>query len=280
MQIIKDNINLRKYLTSNHLPGIRLGFVPTMGALHEGHLSLIRESVKNNDLTLCSIFVNPTQFTNREDLLHYPKSLEEDIKLLKDEGCAALFLPSEKMMYPEEPVIGFNMGYLDEIMEGGFRKGHFNGVVMIVSKLFNLIRPDNAYFGQKDLQQFVVLNTLVRELFFDINMVVLPIVREKDGLALSSRNRRMTEPERKVSVNFYKALLMAKQCIENGIGISQTKDMVVEYFNNIDGADLEYFEIVDSENLLPLAKFNNHQPKALCIAGFVGKIRLIDNFIF
>jgi pantoate--beta-alanine ligase len=279
MQIIKDKVILREYLTSNHLPHVTLGFVPTMGALHEGHLSLVKESVKNNDITLCSIFVNPTQFNNREDLLHYPQSLEEDTNMLKDVGCDALFLPSNKMMYPEEPVIGFNMGYLDQIMEGGYRKGHFNGVVLIVSKLFNLIRPDHAYFGQKDLQQFVVLNTLVRELFFDINMVRMPIVREKDGLAMSSRNRRMTEQERNVSVNFYKALLMAKKNLESGMEISHTKDMVLQYFSNIEGADLEYFEIVDSEKLLPVVTLKNNRSIALCIAGYVGNIRLIDNLI-
>lgn len=279
MQIIEDNGKLREYLTSQHLSGVKLGFVPTMGALHEGHLSLIRESVRNNDITLCSIFVNPTQFNNKEDLLHYPKNLEVDKSMLKDAGCDALFLPSDEEMYPNEPIIGFTLGYLNNIMEGSFREGHFNGVALIVAKLFNLVRPNNAYFGQKDLQQFAVLNIMVKELFFGINMIKMPIIREDDGLAMSSRNRRLNDRERKVSVNFYKALLLAKENLELGGEVGQTKKLVEDYFKTIDQVHLEYFEIVDSETLLPVNSIKKNISVALCIAGYVGKIRLIDNLI-
>jgi pantoate--beta-alanine ligase len=279
MQIIENSSNLGEYLTSVHLPGAKLGFVPTMGALHDGHLSLVKESVKNNDLTLCSIFINPTQFNNKEDLLHYPKSLEDDVEMLKNAGCDALFLPSEEMMYPKEPILSFKLGYLEEILEGRHRKGHFNGVVLIVAKLFNLVKPDNAYFGQKDLQQFVLLNTMVKELFFDITMVMMPIIRENDGLAMSSRNRRLSPGEREVAVNFFRALELARENLKMGMGTSKVKDDVVDYFRNIEGAELEYFEIVDRETLLPVMQIEDSQSTALCIAGYVGKIRLIDNLI-
>lgn len=279
MHILKNIDELRKYLTSHRLPGLRLGFVPTMGALHEGHLSLVRESVKHNDITLSSIFVNPTQFNNKNDLLHYPKTLEEDILMLKNEGCSAIFLPDNDIMYPNEPIIGFNIGYLDEILEGVFRKGHFNGVLLIVAKFFNLIKPDFAYFGQKDLQQYVVLKTMVDELFFDLQMIMMPIVREKDGLAMSSRNRRLDEKQRTIATGFYKALNIAKQKLDEGLTIAETKKLVETYFENREGVSLEYFDIVDSNTLLQVDKISKNESTALCIAGYVGEIRLIDNLI-
>ncbi len=279
MHILKNIDQLRKYLTSHRLPGSRLGFVPTMGALHEGHLSLVRESVKHNDITLSSIFVNPTQFNNKNDLLHYPKTLEDDLLMLKNEGCSAVFLPDNDIMYPSEPVIGFDIGYLDEILEGAFRKGHFNGVLLIVAKFFNLIKPDLAYFGQKDLQQYVVLKTMVDELFFDLQMVMMPIVRENDGLAMSSRNRRLDEKLRANATSFYKALNLAKHNLEEGLAITETKKLVEAYFENREGVSLEYFDIVDSNTLLQVDKISTTTSTALCIAGYVGEIRLIDNII-
>lgn len=279
MKIVKDIPDLRIFLTSVHVPGTSLGFVPTMGALHEGHLSLAKESIKNNDITVCSIFVNPTQFNNPDDLLHYPKSPEEDIRMLEEIGCDAVFMPDNQMMYPEPAVISFNIGYLDTILEGKFRKGHFNGVALIVSKLFNIVRPDNAYFGQKDLQQFVILNRLVKDLSYPINMVRMPIVREPDGLAMSSRNRRLNKEERKNALAFYQALKLAQENLQSGQTVNNTKSEVADFFQKQNKVKLEYFEIVDAETLLDVKEPFGGREVALVIAGYVGEVRLIDNFI-
>lgn len=279
MKIVKNIPELRRFLTSNHLPGVSMGFVPTMGALHEGHLSLARESIRYNDLTVCSVFVNPTQFNNPEDLLHYPKSPEDDIRMLKEEGVDAVFMPDNTMIYPESPVISFNVGYLDEILEGRFRKGHFNGVALIVSKLFNLIRPDKAYFGQKDLQQFVILNRMVKDLSYSIDMVRMPIVREPDGLAMSSRNRRLNKQERVWALAFYHALKLGQENLQSGRTVKDTKGAVLAFFEQQKGVKLEYFEIVDSETLLDVEEPLNGRETALVVAGYVGEVRLIDNLI-
>lgn len=279
MRIIKNIGELRNYLTSVHLPGVKLGFVPTMGALHEGHLSLVAESVNNNDITVCSVFVNPTQFNNPDDLLHYPKTPEDDIQMLRDAGCDAVFMPDNAMIYPEPPVIGFQLGYLDDILEGKFRKGHFNGVALVVSKLFNLVHPDSAYFGQKDLQQFVILKRLVQDLSYGIHMVRMPIVREKDGLAMSSRNKRLNTRERQSAVAFYNALNLAQKNLQSGQTVKDTKDAVSAFFEQDGEIRLEYFEVVDGETLFDVEDPVKDREIALCIAGFVGQVRLIDNFI-
>ena len=279
MQIFKDVATLRNYLTRIHPPSVGLGFVPTMGALHEGHLTLVRESVRNNELTACSIYVNPTQFNNTDDLARYPRSIGKDIELLENEGCDIVFTPDDAAMYPEKLPVSFDLGYLDKTMEGAFRDGHFKGVALIVAKLLNLIQPDVAYFGQKDLQQFIILDTLVRQLFFDVKMVRMPTIREADGLAMSSRNRRLTPEQRQNAPLLYQALTMAKENFKSGKGVKQTREAVYEMFNRHNHFKLEYFEIVDGRTLQPLEEGASTGSIAMCIAAYLGEIRLIDNII-
>ena len=277
MEIFEDIYTIREFLDLKHRKGQSIGLVPTMGALHEGHLSLVRSSVKENAITVCSVYVNPAQFNNVEDLKKYPNTREEDLLKLKGEACNVVWLPKDKEMYPDSAKIRFNFGALEETMEGRFRTGHFNGVALIVAKLFNIIRPTVAYFGQKDLQQFVIINQLARELRFDLNLKCLPVVREPDGLAMSSRNLRLNKMEREQAVIFFKALSAAKEALTHGASVAEAREHVSAMFGNQQGAVLEYFEIVDKESLKPLRELMDPDKVALCIAGHVGQIRLIDN---
>ncbi|MGK7391493.1 MAG: pantoate--beta-alanine ligase [Candidatus Cyclobacteriaceae bacterium M2_1C_046] len=279
MQIFEDIASLKQELKTSSYSRT-LGFVPTMGALHQGHISLIEASKKNNDLTICSIFINPTQFNNPEDLKKYPRTLEKDISMLIEAGCDYLFLPSDEELYGQNDLlIKINFGYLENIMEGKYRPGHFNGVGLVVSKLFNIVRPDKAYFGQKDLQQFSIIKHLVDELNFGIDLNCMPVIRESDGLAMSSRNINLNETARKKATAFYNALNKASKMLKDGMGIEQVKSDITGLFNNQEEANLEYFEIVNAHSLLPLKDYKKNDRTALCIAGYVGGIRLIDNVI-
>lgn len=279
MQIV-DNIESMREIVRNLKGRSTIGFVPTMGALHEGHLSLIRTCNKENDITICSIFVNPTQFNNSEDLKKYPRELDRDCDLLESNGCNYVFVPREGEIYSKaNPVIQFGFGYLDEVMEGKYRPGHFNGVATIVLKLFNIVDPDKAYFGQKDLQQFVVIKSLVDELDFNLQLRCMPIVREKDGLAMSSRNMRLKDESRKVAQIFSASLHRAKALLLHGDSIRSVKEKLQQEFDREQGANLEYFEIVNAQDLRPLGKADDKINIALCIAGYVGGVRLIDNVI-
>lgn len=277
MEIISEILQLRQYIRQIKLQDKTIGFVPTMGALHNGHIELIRASTKENDFTICSIFVNPTQFNNPKDLKNYPKDLDHDIEKLIEAKCNILFVPSAELMYEKELILNFNFGYLEEIMEGKCRPGHFKGVGLIIAKLFNLTDPNRAYFGTKDLQQLTIIRRLTNELFFDIEIVPVKTVRESDGLAMSSRNRLLSKEERKSSINLYYALLTAKEKLFEGESVDSVYDHIVNYFKTESSIELEYFEIVNTSDLRKINKIDNINEVSLCIAGQLGKVRLIDN---
>jgi pantoate--beta-alanine ligase len=277
MVIITDIHGLRQYIAEIRSSKKSIGFVPTMGSLHDGHLALVQASVTKNDITVCSIFVNPTQFNNSADLINYPRDTETDIKLLQNANCDMVFIPSTEDIYEKDYLLNLDFGYLEEIMEGKYRPGHFKGVGLVVTKLFNLVKPDNAYFGSKDLQQLAVIRTLTNELLFDIKIVPVETVREKDGLAMSSRNKLLSESQRKEAVDLYRALSEARHKLIEGDSVISVKKHVHDFFSLKSKIDLEYFEIVDSLDLKDIDQINDQNEVSLCIAGYLGKVRLIDN---
>jgi pantoate--beta-alanine ligase len=259
--------------------GAKIGFVPTMGALHDGHVSLVEQSWQNNDITVCSIYVNPTQFNNSDDFLKYPKTIETDTEMLQAAGCDFLFLPSDAEMYAAgSPRLSFRFGALEEVMEGSFRPGHFTGVGIIVSKLFNIVQPDVAYFGLKDLQQYLIVKQLVADLSVPVKIVGCPIIREEDGLAMSSRNKRLSEKQRAVAPLLQQALLWAQSQLTN-LSIGEIKNGVAQMLAKEPQFKLEYFEIANGISLESLNKYEANTPTALCIAAFLGDVRLIDNIL-
>ncbi len=276
MEILKEIKSLKAFL-SQKASSISIGLVPTMGALHAGHLSLIAASKRENQLTVCSIFVNPAQFNNPKDLEKYPRTLDRDVEMLKNSGCDVVFAPDAKEMYESEPTIKFDFGELDKILEGKFRPGHFSGVALVVAKFFHIIKPTIAYFGQKDFQQFKIIERLVTELKFDLQLKPIPILREADGLAMSSRNMRLNEAERKKAAVFYQSLSEAKKLLNSGGKISQVRDLVKQKCESVDGIKLEYFELANAKNLKAIESVTDKA--ILLIAGFVGEIRLIDNLL-
>jgi len=277
MQVFFEIKTLQEYLQNQRKLGKSVGFVPTMGALHQGHLSLIETAKNQNDIVVCSIFVNPTQFNNPHDLAVYPRTLEADCQMLEEANCDIVFAPSAAEMYPSLPTLKFDFGTLENVMEGKFRPGHFNGVGIVVSKLFNIVQPNKAYFGQKDLQQCAVINCLVKDLSFSLDLVICPTQREKDGLAMSSRNRNLSEEQRVIAPEIYKSLTAASELLKHQSSTA-VKQFVKEYFEVIEDIELEYFEISDFDTLLPIEELSVGKT-ALCIAAFMGKTRLIDNII-
>ena len=260
--------------------GKKVGFVPTMGALHEGHIFLVKQARKQNDIVVASIFVNPTQFNNKNDLLHYPRTLEADRELLEAAGCDFLFVPEVPEMYPdgvEEKGAKIDLGGLDKVMEGAHRPGHFAGVIQVVKKLFDAVGPCKAYFGEKDFQQLAVIRKMVKEWKMPVEIVPCPIVREKDGLAMSSRNVRLTAEERKIAPVISQALFKAKEGWKDH-SIAGTRDIVTAVINSQPLLKLEYFEIADAETLQP-AKEGQKQNVVACIAVHLGAVRLIDNVV-
>lgn len=257
-----------------------IGFVPTMGALHQGHLQLVRQCLAENEIAICSIFVNPTQFNNPEDLANYPRNTDADLAILRSLNCQAVFCPDEKELYPGQPLINFSFGYLENVMEGKYRPGHFKGVGLVVSKLLNIIGPSRAYFGQKDLQQLTIVRRMVAELDFDTEVIAVPTVRESDGLAMSSRNQLLTASQRDKATDLYKALLAAKQKLITGMSVMSVKAEVEAFFKNSSDIELEYFEIVGSNDLKIVDDVFTDEKISLCIAGYLGKVRLIDNLSF
>ncbi len=278
MQILYSINTLQDYLKTIRKKGKSIGFVPTMGALHRGHLSLIEASKADNDLTICSIFINPTQFNNPQDLAVYPRTLEADYEMLESARCDVVFAPSAHDMYLTLPNLKFDFGDLERVMEGKFRPGHFNGVGIVVSKLFNIIQPDSAYFGQKDLQQCAIINRLVKDLSYSLKLNICPTQRETDGLAMSSRNRNLTPEQRKNAPEIYKALQYAVDLLKDKKSVNLIKGFITSYLDNIEGLEVEYFEISDFETLQPVNELLEGKT-ALCIAAFMGKTRLIDNVI-
>ena len=277
MQIFKEIAPLKAFLVEKRRMGQTVGFVPTMGALHEGHLSLIQASRNDNEITVSSIFVNPAQFNNPSDLEKYPRTPDTDIAMMEKVGCDALFFPDTRVMYEGESTLRFDFGNLEQVMEGKFRPGHFSGVALVVSKLFHIVEPDYAYFGQKDWQQFAIIRQLVRELKFNVQLKNVPTLREPDGLAMSSRNMRLTSTQRKKAAVLNQALVQASAMLIDGSTIDKVKMHVQHMLDNDREIKLEYFEVANSENLKLLNRVEDSVPIILCIAAFVGEVRLIDN---
>ena len=267
------------YLSRQKAEGMQIGFVPTMGALHEGHLSLMQRAKEENDLLAVSVFVNPIQFNNAADLEKYPRDLDRDRKLLEQIGCDVLFAPDVEEMYPEPETTAYDFGPLERVMEGASRKGHFNGVAVVVRKLFGIIGPQKAYFGEKDFQQLAIIQELVRQYKLPVEIVPCPIVREPDGLAMSSRNERLTAEERKIAPEIYRILQAAKAKIDE-LNPSELKKWVEEQFDKEPEFRLDYFEIADDTYLQPVENWDNNKGIMGFVAVFLGNVRLIDNIRF
>lgn len=275
--LVVDTIEqLRSYLTAARAEGKSVGLVPTMGALHEGHASLVERSVDENEVTVVSVFVNPTQFNDKGDLERYPRTLEADCSLLERLGVDYVFAPSVEEVYPEPDTRVFDFTPLDKVMEGVYRPGHFNGVAQIVSKLFMYVEPDRAYFGEKDFQQLAIIREMVRQMDFKLEIVGCPIVREQDGLALSSRNALLSDAQRHTALAISKTLFASVEYAKNHT-LAETKKMVEEAIAATEGLELEYYEIVDGDTLQPVASWDDTAYVVGCITVYCGKVRLIDN---
>ena len=279
MIVYRTKSGLSEHLNSLKKEGKTVGLVPTMGALHRGHASLVEKARDENDIVVVSIFVNPTQFNDPSDLDSYPRMLDRDLQLLGQLKTDLVFVPSVEEMYPEADERTFDLGGLDTVMEGLHRKGHFNGVARIVSKLFVLVHPHRSYFGQKDFQQLVIIRRLVEIMDLDIIIVACPIIREKDGLAMSSRNVRLNKEERKIAPLIHKTLVEAKAKMAD-LSPAQVKEWIIHQFDMQPAMDLEYIEIVEDEGLTPIDAWDPEVNKVACLAVHLGEVRLIDNLIF
>lgn len=276
MKLISTIKDLKSLLDECRAAGKTVGLVPTMGALHQGHASLVERAVKENDVAVVSVFVNPTQFNDKNDLKNYPRTLEADCALLEKIGADIAFAPSVEEMYPTEDTRQFSFAPIDTVMEGACRPGHFNGVAQIVSKLFYAVEPDKAYFGEKDFQQLAIIREMVRQLDLKLEIVGCPIVREADGLAMSSRNTLLTADERQRALTISRTLF-ASLDYAAGNSLAATKAFVEEKINSTPGLELEYYQIVDSNTLQEINEWSDSDYIVGCIALFCGKIRLIDN---
>ena len=276
MKIIHTISELQAELSALKAQGKMVGLVPTMGALHAGHASLVERSVAENDVTVVSIFVNPTQFNDKNDLLKYPRTLEADCELLQSVGAMIAFAPSVEEVYPEPATRSFSYAPLDTVMEGTFRPGHFNGVCQIVSKLFDMVQPHRAYFGEKDFQQLAIIREMVRQMNYPLEIVGCPIVREADGLAMSSRNTRLSVEERTTALNISR-ILFESQKYAKVHTLAETKSFVEEGIAAIEGLRLEYYEVVDDRTLQTVREWDEAEGIVGCITVFCGDVRLIDN---
>jgi pantoate--beta-alanine ligase len=276
MKVIRTISELKEELSTLRNDGKSIGFVPTMGALHQGHASLVKRSVEENDVTAVSVFVNPTQFNDKNDLKNYPRNLQADCELLQSIGADIVFAPEVEEMYPEPDTRTFSFAPLDTVMEGGCRPGHFNGVAQIVSKLFYAVEPDKAYFGEKDFQQLAIIREMVKQLEIPVKIIGCPIVRESDGLALSSRNMLLSDEERQRALTISRSLFASLEFAKTHT-LAETKTFVEDAINSTEGLQLEYYQIVDGNTLQEIAKWEDSDYIVGCIALFCGKIRLIDN---
>ena len=276
MQVVSSILQLKEILDGYRKEERTIGFVPTMGALHSGHISLVSCSNRENDVTVASIFVNPTQFNDKNDLVNYPRTLEADLAKLDQNEVDVVFAPTNEEMYPEPDTRVFDFGMLDKVLEGAHRPGHFKGVAQIVSKLFAAVEPDRAYFGEKDFQQVAVIRQLVRMLNLPVQIVSCPIVREPDGLAMSSRNMLLSPVQRKNAVHISQTLFESLKLVDK-MEVVELKPWVIETINKNPELQVEYFEIVDETDLMPVHTWDEPKGKIGCIAVKVGNIRLIDN---
>lgn len=279
MRVVTTVADLRKAINQAREEGKKIGFVPTMGALHNGHIQLVKRCVAENEFAVVSVFVNPTQFNDKNDLLKYPRTLEADCKLLEEAGCNLVFAPTVDEVYPEKDTRLFDFGQLDKVMEGEFRPGHFNGVAQVVSKLFDMVTPDNAYFGEKDFQQLAIIRQMVKQLNSPVEIHPCPIVREESGLAMSSRNTRLTPEQLAEAPKIYQTLLASKAMKETK-SVSEVKAWVINELNKNEFFRVEYFDIVDGLTLQSLNNWSESGYAVGCIAAFCGEVRLIDNIIY
>ena len=276
MVVVYTIEQLHAFLASARAEGNSVGLVPTMGALHDGHASLVKRCVEENGVTVVSVFVNPTQFNDKGDLERYPRTLEADCCLLEALGTSCVFAPSVEEVYPEPDTRVFDFSPLDKVMEGVYRPGHFNGVAQIVSKLFAYVEPQRAYFGEKDFQQLAIIRDMVRQLILSVEIVGCPIVRETDGLALSSRNALLTPEQRVMALNISRALFASVEYAK-GHTLEETKRMVEDAIASTDGLELEYYEIVNGTTLQTVCAWDDAEYIVGCITVYCGKVRLIDN---
>ena len=276
MKIVKGINELKSYLADSKKDGKRIGLVPTMGALHKGHLSLVERCVKENDVCVVSVFVNPTQFNDKHDLETFPRTLEADCALLEQAGCDFVFAPLVEEMYPEPDTRTFDFGPVMQVMEGAKRPGHFNGVAQVVSKLFYIVEPDNAYFGEKDFQQIAVIRAMVKQLQIPVQINACPIVREADGLALSSRNTRLTPELRAKAPKIARAMCESLELAKTK-SVKEVHDYVVNTLNADPDLEVEYYEIVDGNSLQAIQDWKDTDYAVGCITVYCGEVRLIDN---
>jgi len=279
MKVLEKIDEVHREIQTLKSTGKTIGLVPTMGALHQGHLQLIQASRNQCDITIASIFVNPTQFNNPQDLKNYPRTSSSDLAKLKKSECDLVFMPSEFEMYPKKPSIEVNFGSLGNQLEGKFRPGHFDGVGIVVSKLFNIIQPHLAFFGQKDLQQFFIIKALVDQLNFPLKLNMVSTVREDSGLAMSSRNMRLTAEERNEAALIYKSLLTAQELLLSHTSVLEVNKKVQELFKNHKCLTLEYFEIINTNDFKTTEEIIDEENIAMCIAAEIGQVRLIDNLM-
>jgi pantoate--beta-alanine ligase len=281
MVLLKKTTDLRKWVDAQRKKDTSIGFVPTMGALHDGHISLIEASTKKDTITIASIFVNPTQFNDPNDFKKYPVTLEKDIDLLEKAGCDVLFLPAVEVIYPEglTPKMHYNLGFLETVLEGKYRSGHFQGVCMVVHRLLEIVNPDHLYLGQKDYQQCMVITRLIEliGLKTKTEIIICPTLREADGLAMSSRNMRLNEVERKKAAIIYQCLKMIKENDEHETPaeLKRKAQLMLEKA----GFKADYVEIADAGNLTPVNEWDSKQKNVALIAAFINEVRLIDNMV-
>ena len=278
MILIKHITHLKNLLSSYKTKGLTIGFVPTMGALHQGHISLINASKASNPVTVCSIFVNPAQFNNPEDFDKYPITIEKDIAMLEGTGCDVLFLPSITEMYPpDDPVLVYDLGYLENLLEGKYRPGHFQGVCRIVDKLLNAVMPDTLYIGQKDYQQCLVIKKMIALKNYRLQVEISETMRESDGLAMSSRNLRLDAAARKKAVLIIESLRKIKDTIKEGNFTSITSQ-AIEHLNQ-QNFKVDYVQIANATDLQPITVWDGKQKAVLLVAAFIEEVRLIDNLL-
>ena len=279
MKIVTTINELGIELEAHRSKGKTIGLVPTMGALHEGHVSLFRRAKLDSDFVVGTIFVNRIQFNNPDDFLKYPKTPGKDIEMLKEAQCDLLFIPDENEIYAKMDTVEVALGNLNKLMEGVHRPGHFEGVIRIVHHFFRIIRPDHAYFGQKDLQQFKVIELMTRQVGIPVELVMCPVIREDSGFAMSSRNMRLSPESRLLAAKLFAALNYAGDLLQFGESPEKVKKKVADFVGKFSPIELEYFEIVEEETLLPASDVQPGRRYALCIAAFLEGVRLIDNII-
>lgn len=279
MKVCKTITEIRSLVEAAKFEDKSVGLVPTMGALHGGHLKLIEEANKKCDVTVASIFVNPAQFNNSQDLTNYPRTTTTDLEKLEGAQCDWVFIPSETEIYPSKPTLSMDFGSIGNELEGKFRPGHFDGVGLVVSKLFNIIQPHQAFFGQKDLQQFFIIKVLVDQLNFPIDLNMVPTLREESGLAMSSRNIRLSKTDQKEASVIFRSLKDVQKLLLSGMNILEVKQELKELFNKSERLSLEYFEVIHTSDFKPTNEINNGDNIAMCIAAEIGQVRLIDNLM-